>query len=94
MRELLDLGVDGIMTDETVALRDALISRGEWHPRLARHTAPARPRPGRAGEEGGTRGDDAGPRGPGRVRGLESGTAGILTGIGVNKFTRLSAGRQ
>jgi glycerophosphoryl diester phosphodiesterase len=36
MRELLDIGVDGIMTDETVALRDVLISRSEWHPRPAR----------------------------------------------------------
>ena len=36
MRELLDIGVDGIMTDETVALRDVLVSRGEWHPRPAR----------------------------------------------------------
>ena len=36
MRELLDIGVDGIMTDETVALRDVLISRGEWHPRPSR----------------------------------------------------------
>jgi glycerophosphoryl diester phosphodiesterase len=35
MRNLLDIGVDGIMTDETVTLRDVLISRGEWHPRLA-----------------------------------------------------------
>jgi glycerophosphoryl diester phosphodiesterase len=35
MRNLLDIGVDGIMTDETVALRDVLISRGEWHPRVA-----------------------------------------------------------
>src|SRR6267154_3495769 len=36
MRNLLDIGVDGIMTDEIVALRDVLISRGEWHPRPAR----------------------------------------------------------
>jgi glycerophosphoryl diester phosphodiesterase len=36
MRDLLDIGVDGIMTDETVALRNILISRGEWHPRPAR----------------------------------------------------------
>jgi len=35
MRNLLDIGVDGIMTDETVTLRDVLISRGEWHPHLA-----------------------------------------------------------
>jgi glycerophosphoryl diester phosphodiesterase len=35
MQELLDIGVDGIMTDETVALRDVLISRGQWHPRPA-----------------------------------------------------------
>ena len=33
MCSLLDIGVDGIMTDQTVALRDVLISRGEWHPR-------------------------------------------------------------
>ena len=33
MASLLDLGVDGIMTDETELLRDVLIERGEWHPR-------------------------------------------------------------
>jgi glycerophosphoryl diester phosphodiesterase len=30
---LLDLGADGIMTDQTVLLRDVLAERGEWHPR-------------------------------------------------------------
>ena len=30
MASLLDLGADGIMTDNTRALRDLLISRGQW----------------------------------------------------------------
>jgi glycerophosphoryl diester phosphodiesterase len=33
MSSLLDLGVDGIMTDQTELLREVLISRGQWHPR-------------------------------------------------------------
>lgn len=40
MRRLLDLGVDGIMTDDTVALRDVLAERGLWHG--AGRVAPAR----------------------------------------------------
>jgi glycerophosphoryl diester phosphodiesterase len=34
MARLLDLGVDGIMTDQTAMLRDLLIARGQWHPRI------------------------------------------------------------
>jgi glycerophosphoryl diester phosphodiesterase len=30
----LDLGADGVMTDETVLLRDILAERGQWHPRV------------------------------------------------------------
>jgi glycerophosphoryl diester phosphodiesterase len=33
MSKLLDLGADGIMTDQTELLRDVMISRGQWHPR-------------------------------------------------------------
>ena len=33
MTSLLDLGVDGIMTDQTELLRDVLIQRGDWYPR-------------------------------------------------------------
>jgi glycerophosphoryl diester phosphodiesterase len=35
MRRLLDLGVDGIMTDRPTVLRDVLQQRGEWHPLAA-----------------------------------------------------------
>jgi len=31
MERLLDMGVDGIMTDQPTALRDLLIRRGSWH---------------------------------------------------------------
>jgi glycerophosphoryl diester phosphodiesterase len=32
MARMLDLGADGIMTDETEALRDLLVKRGQWKP--------------------------------------------------------------
>ena len=32
MERLLDLGVGGIMTDETALLRDVLVERGLWSP--------------------------------------------------------------
>jgi glycerophosphoryl diester phosphodiesterase len=31
----LDLGADGVMTDDVVLLRDLLAERGQWHPRVA-----------------------------------------------------------
>jgi glycerophosphoryl diester phosphodiesterase len=31
----LDLGADGVMTDDIVLLRDILAERGQWHPRVA-----------------------------------------------------------
>ena len=33
MNSLLDLGADGIMTDQTELLREVLMTRGQWHPR-------------------------------------------------------------
>jgi glycerophosphoryl diester phosphodiesterase len=33
MNWLLDLGIDGIMTDDTESLREVMIARGQWHPR-------------------------------------------------------------
>jgi len=36
MNTLLDLGADGIMTDQTATLRDVLISRGQWQPPVLR----------------------------------------------------------
>jgi glycerophosphoryl diester phosphodiesterase len=38
MSRLLDLGADGIMTDQTQALRDLLVSRGQWRPGAERRT--------------------------------------------------------
>jgi glycerophosphoryl diester phosphodiesterase len=35
MTALLDRGVDGIMTDQTETLREVLIARNQWHPRVS-----------------------------------------------------------
>ena len=34
MASLLTVGVDGIMTDQTELLRDVLLARGQWRPRI------------------------------------------------------------
>jgi glycerophosphoryl diester phosphodiesterase len=34
IEQALDLGADGVMTDEVVLLRDILGERGQWHPRV------------------------------------------------------------
>src|SRR3984957_10746032 len=39
MIRYLDLGADGIMTDNIETLRDVLIERGQWHPRVGSATA-------------------------------------------------------
>ena len=31
MHRLVDLGVDGLMTDRPAQLKNVLISRGQWH---------------------------------------------------------------
>ena len=34
IEQALDLGADGVMTDDVVLLRDILAERGQWHPRV------------------------------------------------------------
>ncbi|HXS66897.1 MAG TPA: glycerophosphodiester phosphodiesterase [Streptosporangiaceae bacterium] len=61
MNSLLDLGADGIMTDQTELLRKVMIDRGQWNPR----TEPGNPRAGAAESEAG--GEESGPE-PGPAR--------------------------
>jgi glycerophosphoryl diester phosphodiesterase len=39
MARFLDLGADGVMTDDVAALRDVLTERGQWHPRVGSQAA-------------------------------------------------------
>jgi glycerophosphoryl diester phosphodiesterase len=39
MIRFLDLGADGIMTDDVETLRDVLVERGQWHPRVSSATS-------------------------------------------------------
>jgi glycerophosphoryl diester phosphodiesterase len=39
MIRFLDLGADGIMTDDVETLRDVLIERSQWHPRVSSATS-------------------------------------------------------
>ncbi len=46
MIRFLDLGADGVMTDDIETLREVLIERGQWHPRVVGPgRGVARPRP-------------------------------------------------
>ena len=49
MRTLLDMGVDGIITDRPDVLREVLISRGEWTPPSGVRPAPPAAAPAGAG---------------------------------------------
>ena len=35
IEEVLDLGADGVMTDQVVLLKEILMERGQWHPRVS-----------------------------------------------------------
>ena len=41
IEQALDLGADGVMTDEVALLREILTERGQWHPRVS--ATPATP---------------------------------------------------
>jgi hypothetical protein len=52
MVRFLDLGADGIMTDDIETLRDVLIERGQWHPRVDSGTPEPASQPGSGGPQG------------------------------------------